>query len=451
MPARLLLILDLAPERCRGDACRRVDTVLEACLSPDMDVQATSRLPAAGAPAPDVVVVRCAAVPQARDALRRVRQRWGAVPLVGCFCGGGTDDPERMRPLLEELDDFLFCPFGECDLTLRVRRLLRRGADERRAADPMLGESGAFVRVLDAIPLLAGADATVLITGETGTGKEVAARAIHYRSPRRGHPFIPVNCGAVPDHLFENEMFGHVRGAFTDAGSSEKGLVAEAESGSLFLDEVDALSLAAQVKLLRLLQGGEYRPLGSARAQVADVRVITATNADLREKVRTGGFREDLFYRLNVLRLPLPPLRDRVDDIPLLADHFLTRFGSRYGRDTVRLSAEATRKLLAYSWPGNVRELEGVLQRAVILSRAPVLDPGDLDLPAAPGADGGAACSFQDAKARAIEQFERAYLVELLNEHDGNVTRAALGAGKERRAFQRLLRKHGLDGASFRS
>ena len=314
----------------------------------------------------------------------------------------------------------------------------------------LIGESPCFRRVIEKIPCVAEANATVLISGDTGTGKELFARAIHYMSPRSAKPFIPVNCGTLPDHLFENELFGHARGAFTDASSAEEGLLTEAEGGTLLLDEVDALSLYAQVKLLRFLQDRQYRPLGSARSRTADVRIIAATNTDLRRRIDLGAFREDMYHRLNVLRLVLPSLTERPEDIALLAEHFLTRYAGPTGPGTRRFSAAALHKLTAYRWPGNVRELEAVIQRAVILTSSTVLEERDIDLPDAPGAGTRRGLTFREAKARAIDGFERTYLANLLAEHRGNISRAARAAGKERRAFQRLLRKHALESCIFR-
>jgi DNA-binding NtrC family response regulator len=315
----------------------------------------------------------------------------------------------------------------------------------------LVGKSAAFLRVLQMVRGIAHADATVLIAGETGTGKELVARAIHYQSPRRGKPFIPVNCGALPDHLFENEFFGHAKGAYTDASSPEKGLVAEAEAGTLFLDEVDTLSASAQVKLLRFLQDREYRPLGRARSATADVRLLAATNADLWQQVQTKQFREDLYYRLNTIGLYLPPLRERPEDIPLLANYFLRRFAHHYSRASLQLAAAALHKLIDYPWPGNVRELESIIQRAILLAPSQVLQPEDIDLPSSSHAEVSKAESFRTAKARVIEQFERTYLHTLLTAHKGNVTHAANHAGEARRSLQRLLKKHGLQRGTFQT
>jgi len=290
----------------------------------------------------------------------------------------------------------------------------------------------------------------VLISGETGSGKELIARAIHYHGARWSKPFIPVNCGALPDHLFENELFGHVKGAFTDASSAEKGLIAEAEGGTLFLDEVDALSPAAQIKLLRFLQNGEFRPLGSSRSVIANVRVIAASNADLRAKVDLKQFREDLFYRLNVLSVAIPALRERGEDVLSLAEHFIEMHASRQGGDRPRLSEAARRKLNDYSWPGNVRELEGVIQGAVLLSASGILHAADIEIPEGKSKDLLRNESLRRAKSFVVGEFERSYVANLLTEHQGNITQAAKAAGKDRRTLQRLVRKYALNRDSFK-
>ncbi|HEX9429917.1 MAG TPA: sigma 54-interacting transcriptional regulator [Candidatus Bathyarchaeia archaeon] len=313
-----------------------------------------------------------------------------------------------------------------------------------------MGESECFLRAIEKIPRLAYADATVLILGETGTGKELFARAIHYLSSRQGKPFIPLNCGALPDQLFENELFGHAKGAFTDASSAEKGLLAEAEGGTFFLDEIDTLSPPAQIKLLRFLQDQQYRPLGSSKSLRANVRIIAATNTDLRQSVEARLFRKDLYHRINVLSLSLPPLQQRLEDIPLLAALFLDRYRNQYGRGPFHLSRDALQRLLGYHWPGNVRELEVVIQRAVIMACSPTICADDIDLPLPYQQGVLERISFREAKANAIKQFERAYLTSLLSTCAGNITHAAKAAGKERRALQRLLRKHGLDRHAFR-
>jgi DNA-binding NtrC family response regulator len=260
---------------------------------------------------------------------------------------------------------------------------------------------------------------------------------------------VPFNSGALPDHIIENELFGHAKGAFTDASSAENGLIAEAEGGTLFLDEVDALSHAGQVKLLRFLQDGEYRPVGSSRTVNADVRVIAATNTDLAKRVKLKLFREDLFYRLNCLSLAIPPLRERLEDVAPLAAHFLERYAMQDGRPPRALSSHALEKLLAYSWPGNIRELESVITRSLTFSGAAILEPADIELPSVADEPLPRARSLRDAKSKTVQAFERGFLASLLAKYQGNVTHAAKAAGKERRAFQRLLKKHNLNRQSF--
>jgi DNA-binding NtrC family response regulator len=296
--------------------------------------------------------------------------------------------------------------------------------------------------------MIADSDVTCLILGETGTGKELFARAIHYLSARRHKPFVPVNCGAIPDLLIENELFGHARGAYTDASSPEEGLLAYAEGGTLFLDEVGTLSACAQVKLLRVLQEREYRPVGSPKPVRMNVRILAATNKNLRSFVEARLFREDLFYRLNVLWLNVPALRDHQEDIPLLAEYFLRLYGERHHRPDLYLDSGAMDRLLAYAWPGNVREMQGILQRAVLLSTHACLTADDIGLP---DARPDKALSLKIAKDRAIAQFECKYLSEVLYRCKGNISQAAQVAGKERRTFQRLLKKHRIAGATFRS
>jgi two-component system response regulator GlrR len=306
----------------------------------------------------------------------------------------------------------------------------------------VIGESAAFLKELQRVPRFARCDATVLISGESGTGKEIFARAIHYLSPRASRPFVPVNCGALPEHLVESEIFGHKRGAFTGALMDQAGLIQEAEGGTLFLDEIDGLTPQAQVKLLRFLQDGEYRAVGSQQLVHANIRIVAAANADFSQLLREGKFREDLFYRLNVLALALPPLRERRGDIVLLADHILTSQAAIMKTPPKKLSLGALNRLLGHSWPGNVRELENVLTRAIVLCDRDTLELSDLSLP-----DEGAeeeSQSFQTMKSRVIERFERDFLETSLRAHQGNITRAARAAKKNRRAYWQLLRKHGL-------
>src|SRR6476620_8841305 len=287
----------------------------------------------------------------------------------------------------------------------------------------LIGTSKCFLQATGMIPILSASKSTVLISVETGTVKELFARAIHYCGERRSKPFVPVNCAALPDHLIENELFGHSRGAFTGALIEKQGLLHEADGGTLFLDEINSLSLSVRSKLLRVLQDQEFRPLGSTKSKTVNVKIIAATNTDLRHLVETRQFREDLFYRLNILSLAHPPLRDRKEDILLLANHSLNVYAKEFEKHHLVLSHEAKAKLLSHNWPGNVRELQGVIQRAVAVVSGVALGADDIDLPEndKPGLKGptmallsreglSESCSFHDMKAKVIEEFERAYL-----------------------------------------
>jgi DNA-binding NtrC family response regulator len=397
----------------------------------------------------------------AKDLIESCKEKWNRTAILALLCARWDRDLENFPSVLTEIDDFLPCPFHDSELLLRVKRLLQSKAtttDSPEKSDPndvlhfgtLVGKSESFIRAIKTIPPLAQSGATVLICGETGTGKELFARAIHYHSTRRNKPFIPMNCAALPDHLFENELFGHIKGAFTDASTSEKGLIAEAEGGTLVLDEVDTLSPAAQAKLLRFLQNGEYRQLGSSRSVTANVRIIAATNADLFERVKAKLFREDLYFRLNALSVIIPPLRKRTEDIVHLSNHFLAQYAKERNTGRRGISSAALYKLTAYEWPGNVRELEGVILRALVLTASTTLQPEDINLPQQTLKPTQENTLLRQAKTSVIQNFELNYLTKLLASHHGNITHAAKAAGKQRSALQRLLRKHSLDPRSFR-
>ena len=328
-------------------------------------------------------------------------------------------DDELLRITARMAADFAVWPARPEEIHHRVARILGAPHGEvdavaDRLSDEvslrqLVGRDPAFLHVIAQIPLVARSNRPVLITGETGTGKELCARAIHHLGRRRDCPFIAVDCGAFPDSLFDNELFGHTRGAFTDAYREQKGLVAMAEGGTLFLDEVDSLSPSSQAKLLRFLQERTYRPLGADRFLLADVNVLAATNRDLDELVREKRFRADLFFRLSVLRMHMPPLRDRRDDIPMLARHFLDTLCADEGIARKTLAPATLVAMQRTDWPGNVRELYNIVQRAFVFADGPQVLPAHItaartgvEEPAAPQ-DGG----FRAARARAIEVFER--------------------------------------------
>lgn len=353
------------------------------------------------------------------------------------------------------LADYLIPPLRAADVMCRVRRWVRTSPETSETAtalkrqsglDRLIGRSPKWLAQLTRIPRYAEADACVLIQGATGTGKELCARAVHHLSRRAGGPFVPLNAGALPVDLIENELFGHESGAYTSAQTAHRGLIAEAEGGTLFLDEIDSLPLPAQVKLLRFLQEREYRPLGGKRNIAADVRFIAAGNLDLAQAVATGRFRRDLFYRINVLPLTLPSLADRREDIPLLAQHFIRKHSDNHGRGQLGFAPDALARLQSHDWPGNVRELENVIERALVLCDDWLIRAHDIDIAGvdrlAEHAGPPPPENFKSAKARVVNEFERCYLREILDRHAGNITRAARDAGKDRRAFFELLRKH---------
>jgi DNA-binding NtrC family response regulator len=374
-----------------------------------------------------------------------------------------AEDSAVSQAAMETVDDFLLWPVRPGELNRRVARFLgsriRNLSDIQRelAAEiglaQLAGQDPAFLRVLKQIALFGANDAPVLFTGETGTGKELCARVMHLLSKRHLGPFIPVDCGALPDHLFENEVFGHMRGSFTDARSDQKGLVSLAESGTLFLDEIDSLSLTAQGKVLRLLQEHTYRPLGSEVFKQADVRIIAATNRNLKELVDQKTFRADLFFRIHVLGVRLPSLRERRSDIAVLSKHFLAEICKGGGTPRKVLSQAATNKLDQYDWPGNVRELYNTMQRAVLCSPGPQIAASAIELNSF--FDGSPVEKpemvredFRIAKLHAIRSFEEDYVKQMMEKHAGNITRAAREAGKDRRAFARLAKKYGISGLS---
>jgi transcriptional regulator with PAS, ATPase and Fis domain len=346
-------------------------------------------------------------------------------------------------------DDFLVLPLRGAEFEERIARLLGPQECDRSVwnipteLNQLVGADPAFLRLVQQVPLLAAAQAPVLLTGETGTGKELFAHALHSLSSACNGPFIPVDCGAIPEHLLENELFGHVRGAYTDARAEQKGLVALAHGGTLFLDEVDALSLTCQSKLLRFLQEKSYRPLGDDQFHAAEVRIIAASNRDLSKCVSEKTFRADLFYRLNVLRLHLTALRERPRDVALLSRHFVTQLHCP-GEPRKILSMPSLGKLERYQWPGNVRELHNIIQRAVVCTPGTVIFPEQICIPDQPSRK-NAGCNFRAARADAIRNFELSYIESLLRKHSGNITKSAKEAGKDRRAFGRLVKKYSVD------
>jgi len=345
--------------------------------------------------------------------------------------------------------DYVTKPINPDELNLLVRRAieavqkdkeidhLRRRLDQKFGLDQIIGQSKQMKDVFAKIQRAAPVDCTVLILGENGTGKELVAQALHHNSLRKKGPFVAVNVAAVPSTLVESELFGHVRGAFTDAKADRVGRFELADGGTLFLDEIANVPLAQQAKLLRVLQTGEFERVGSSRTRSVSVRLVSATNADLHKEAAEGRFREDLLFRINTVEVRLPPLRERREDIPALAAHFLHSHARRYRKHVESLDPEALRALLAHPWPGNVRELDHVIERAVLMTRADSLEPGDLGL-RAPAA--GAASLEQ----MTLDEVERVLIQKALARHGGNVSDAAKTLGLSRSALYRRLERHGL-------
>jgi len=362
------------------------------------------------------------------------------------------------KPFKPEEIVFVLRKAEERERLVRENRRLKEAGLPSTAQGHILGESAALQAVLKQVARLAPVDTTVLISGESGTGKELIARELHARSPRAALPFVAVNCGAIPGGLIESELFGHAKGAFTDARSAKRGLFSEADGGTLFLDEVGELPLPAQVKLLRVLQEGELRPVGESRVEKVDVRVVAATLRDLGRLVEKGEFREDLYYRLNVVNVRMPPLRERREDVPLLARAFLHRFNKELNREppVEGLTADAEALMAAYPWPGNVRELENAMERAVLLADGPHILPANLPerLWAAPapgsaatGAGGSAvpqAVTDLSLK-RAIRDLEESYIRAALRRTKGNRTRAAEVLDISHRALLYKIKEYGID------
>ena len=357
--------------------------------------------------------------------------------------------------------DFIAKPLSRAELRLRVERAMRDrraaagdpGKRRPRKSDVIIGGGGWIKELYERIAMVAPTDVTVAISGESGTGKELVARTIHNLSPRYESPFVVVNCAAIPENLLEDELFGHVKGAFTDATRDREGLFAAADTGTLFLDEIGEMPAALQAKILRVLQSQEFRRIGDDRDSKVDVRVITATNRDLDKAVAAGTFRQDLFYRINVFPLHLPPLRERREDIALLAHHFLLKHRIKVGKRIEGFAPTAIAKLIGYDFPGNVRELENKVHHALVMAQGPYIGPDDVGvaaptMPTAPRID--LARPFRTLKQEMVESFEREYVRELLRAHRGNLAAAARQAGMDRKNLWAMAKKYGFDLDGFR-
>ena len=379
-----------------------------------------------------------------------IRQRHPSLPVILLTAHGTI--PDAVEATARGVFTYLTKPYEARELLEKIAQALALSApsspstqaDEAWRSE-IVSRSNRMADLLAEARMVARSDASVLLRGDSGTGKEMLARAIHRASARAGKPFIAVNCGAIPEALLESELFGHVKGAFTDAVANHKGLFQAADGGTLLLDEIGDMPPALQVKLLRVLQERAVRPLGSSQSIPVDVRIVSATHRDLETAMAAGQFREDLYYRLNVVTLTLPTLAERREDIPLLANHFLARLAAKYGKRSSGFAPEALKALTMASWPGNVRQLYNVVEQVCALSTTPLVSLALVQRALrTPSVE---VLSFAEAKQR----FERAYLVDLLKMTDGNVADAARLAQRNRTEFYRLLQKHALTPGLFKS
>ncbi len=386
------------------------------------------------------------------DILKAARKRDTNAKVV-VISGYGTIEAS-VAAIQEGAFDFIEKPFTSKKLFSCIDKALADSASEKSKENNnqlipgFISQNNRIAEIISMVYKIAPGEMSVLLTGESGTGKELIARAIHNQSKRSLNPFVPVNCGALPENLFESELFGHERGAFTGAVKTKPGLLEFANQGTFFFDEIGDLSLTLQVKLLRMLEDRQIRRVGGQKEIDIDVRIIAATNKDITTHVREGSFREDLFYRLNTIQIELPPLRDRTDDILPLAQHFLNELSQKNDKVISRISSDAEESLKGYSWPGNVRELQNMISRAYFLCTSPIIEKTDLPLPASIQAftlerqmlD----LSYKDAKDYVLEKFETEYLSYQLKKHEGNISKAAAECGIDRRSIHRLLTKYNI-------
>ncbi len=381
---------------------------------------------------------------------QNIRKTHPALPVIILTAHGTI--PDAVAATQRGVFGYLTKPFDSKELLLQVEKAVSVSSvsQESEGSDSswreeIITRSPMVESILAKAKLVAASDASVLIRGDSGTGKEMLARAIHRASPRAKNPFVAVNCSAIPEQLLESELFGHMKGSFTGAARDYQGLVQAADTGTIFLDEIGDMALPLQVKLLRVLQEKEIRPVGSTRSIPVDIRVISATHRNLEEAIQSGGFREDLYYRLNVVSFHLPPLAERREDIPVLATHFLNQISAKYGRSLNGFSAEAMEMLVKSPWPGNVRELYNVIEQSVALSTTPIITPALVE--SALRGRTAELASFESARS----EFEREYLAKLLKITGGNVTQAAKLAKRNRTEFYKLLQRHHLNPKMFKS
>jgi DNA-binding NtrC family response regulator len=445
-----VLVVDRSPQTRDTVAALLGDVAEVAWASRDAASAQLRAAIAAGQPY-DVVLLEGDPAPTAQQVRELITHGGGVRVLLAAALPDGASIAARCGAA-----DVVARPFTAAELGFRIARGAPPAdrADKRRPrkSDVLIGTGPWIKELYDRIAMVAATDVTVAIFGESGTGKELVARTIHNSSPRHDAPFVVVNCAAIPEALLEDELFGHVRGAFTDATRDRDGLLAAAHTGTLFLDEIGELPLPLQAKLLRVLQSQEFRRIGDDQDRRVDVRIITATNRDLEQLVAGGGFRQDLYYRINVFPMRLPPLRERPEDIALLVQHFIHKYRGRLGKACDGIAPAALARFLAHDFPGNVRELENKVHQAMVMAAGPIIDDADVALPAGRPGRGRVDLSrpFRELKQEAIDAFEIQYLTELLREHRGNLAQAARAAGMDRKNLWALVVRHDLDRARFK-
>lgn len=399
------------------------------------------------------------------EILQAVKSVSPAMPVILITAYSTVDSAVQAMKL--GASDYVAKPFKNAELCSAVDNVLEKSRlraenarlrlelEEKYSFSNIVGNSARMREVFNYISRVAKAEVTAIIQGESGTGKELVARAIHFNGARRSGPFVAIHCGGLSETMLESELFGHVKGAFTDAIKDRKGLLETADGGTVFLDEVGDMPAPLQVKLLRFIQEREIRRLGSDATTSVDVHLIAATNKDLLAEVKAGRFRNDLYYRLAVVPIQMPPLRERMEDVPLLVRHFIQKYTGAAQNDAVTVSAEAMQAIMLYSWPGNVRELENIVQHAVAFLSGgksitvEMLPQALSGAPARSASYAAADRSFRAAKAQVVDSFEKAYIADLLKKTSGNITRAAEVAGMDRKNLQDLIKKHGINAGDY--
>ncbi len=400
------------------------------------------------------------------ELLEMIKRDYPGQTVVMMTAFGGVET--AVEAMKQGAYDFITKPFDYDALRVRLEKALERAELMREnqrlqlecrsthGFQDLVGKSQAMQRVYETIQMVAKTDLTVLITGESGTGKELTARAIHALSGRQKRAFIAVNCPTVPEQILESELFGYKKGAFTHATGNRIGLFQEADKGSIFLDEIGDVSLAIQTKLLRVLQEKEIKPLGDTKSVKVDVRIIASTNQDLKKKIHQGQFREDFFYRLNVLPIRMPPLRNRVEDLPLICSHLLEKHCAKLDRSLKKISPALMELFMKRPWEGNIRELENLIMRGVLFSTGAEIQPSDVGIRPQEASDAGSlpetfeSLAYKAAKERVLQRFNDDYIGYYLRQSGGNVTHAAGACGLERQALQQIMRRYGIKADAFR-